>query len=255
MFLHGVRRNYWKMTSLPVPEKLNLNVNNKKKEWEKFLQSWKCYEVATDLSSATEAKKIAILLTIIGSEGMALYNTFEWNNDAEKTVESILKKFESFCSPRRNETFERHIFMSCKQEMSEDVMTYMVKLKNLAESCEYGVMRDSIIRDVFILGLNNDTIRESLLRDNDLTLERAIDTALSFQEARNRIGKLRSGTEDNDINKLNGKENEFQNEMGTILCKFCNQRHVRNRLKCPAWKKTCNKCGSKNHFASVCKKL
>ncbi|PFX17543.1 Retrovirus-related Pol polyprotein from transposon 17.6 [Stylophora pistillata] len=38
-----------------------------------------------------------------------------------------------------------------------------------------------------------------------------------------------------------------------IRCKFCAKTHVWNKLKCPAWGKTCSKCGIQNHFAVACK--
>ena len=33
-------------------------------------------------------------------------------------------------------------------------------------------------------------------------------------------------------------------------CKYCGYSH--DRAKCPAFRKTCAKCGRKNHFASMC---
>ena len=31
-------------------------------------------------------------------------------------------------------------------------------------------------------------------------------------------------------------------------CKFCFKLHLRGAQNCPAWGKTCLKCGKKNHF-------
>lgn len=36
-------------------------------------------------------------------------------------------------------------------------------------------------------------------------------------------------------------------------CKFCTKTHAWNKLKCPAWGKTCSSCGMRNHFAVPCK--
>ena len=38
-----------------------------------------------------------------------------------------------------------------------------------------------------------------------------------------------------------------------IRCKFCAKMPVWNKLKCPAWGKTCSNCGIQNHFAVACK--
>jgi len=38
-----------------------------------------------------------------------------------------------------------------------------------------------------------------------------------------------------------------------IECRYCGGLHVRDKNKCPAFGKTCRKCGKVNHFQSVCK--
>ena len=47
--------------------------------------------------------------------------------------------------------------------------------------------------------------------------------------------------------KPNGKDGSI-----VILCKFCEKRHTRRNKNCPAWAKSCNKCGEKKHFALKC---
>ena len=38
-----------------------------------------------------------------------------------------------------------------------------------------------------------------------------------------------------------------------ILCKYCGNKHIRDKDKCPAYGKSCKGCGKKNHFAKMCK--
>ena len=35
-------------------------------------------------------------------------------------------------------------------------------------------------------------------------------------------------------------------------CKYCGWRHERKKEECPAFRKTCNTCGGKDHFGNVC---
>ena len=35
-------------------------------------------------------------------------------------------------------------------------------------------------------------------------------------------------------------------------CKYCGRKHEKKREKCPAYNKTCDNCGMKNHFSAVC---
>lgn len=50
------------------------------------------------------------------------------------------------------------------------------------------------------------------------------------------------------------KETQDKGGKDVMSCKFCDKKHVRSREECPAWGKTSNKCGEKNHFAVKCTK-
>ena len=49
-----------------------------------------------------------------------------------------------------------------------------------------------------------------------------------------------------DVNAIKKKKIRFQND-----CDYCGYSHVKG--SCPAYGKTCNRCGRKNHFAKICK--
>ena len=49
------------------------------------------------------------LLHVAGSEALEVYNKFQWDaDDDNKKVDAIMEKFERYCNPRMNLTFERH---------------------------------------------------------------------------------------------------------------------------------------------------
>ena len=54
-----------------------------------------------------------------------------------------------------------------------DSLTKDLRLKS--QSCECGSLQDSLIRDRVVVGIRDSKIKERLLRDSELTLERAID--------------------------------------------------------------------------------
>ena len=45
--------------------------------------------------------------------------------------------------------------------------------KKLCETCEFGTLKNSLIKDRIALGINNQRTRERLLREPNLTLEKA----------------------------------------------------------------------------------
>ena len=82
------------MNAIPVPANLNVSVENRSCNWELFKQTWKYYEIATALIEKPENIRVATLLSIIGHEALRVYNAFTWQQNEEKTVESVLQKFE-----------------------------------------------------------------------------------------------------------------------------------------------------------------
>lgn len=57
---------------------------------------------------------MAILLNLIRDEEENIYSTFTFDGDGEeRTLEAVIKKFDSYRLPQSNEVFERFKFFSC----------------------------------------------------------------------------------------------------------------------------------------------
>lgn len=63
--------------------------------------------IAIDLNRKREEKKIAVSLSLIGDEGLELYNSFSLT-DVESILNSIQDKSEAYCSSKKNIIFERY---------------------------------------------------------------------------------------------------------------------------------------------------
>jgi uncharacterized lipoprotein YehR (DUF1307 family) len=64
-------------TSLvPIPKPLSL-IGNVKENWKKFSSAWNNYEIATGYVKKDDKVRVAALLSVVGEEGVELYNTFE----------------------------------------------------------------------------------------------------------------------------------------------------------------------------------
>ena len=66
----------------------------------------------------------------------------------------------------------------------ETIDHYVTQLRTLASSCEYFSLEESIIRDVLVSGINDYKLRESMLREINLFLERAIHMARAAEQAK-----------------------------------------------------------------------
>ena len=230
-----------------MPLALDLR-HNKTKAWSLFKQKWTNFEIATGLKEKEEDTRLATLLSIIGDEALEAYNGFQWDTDADKLkIEKVLDNFEKYCNPKRNVPFERYVFNSRFQKSGETIDEYVNQLRLLAESCEFGSLKDSLIRDMVIFGCNDERLKESMLREPDLSLQRAIKMCRLTERAKDHHNKM-SKRSFEEIDKITTQKNK-----NVIKCKFCNKMHERNLKLCPARGKACKICSGMNHFASVCK--
>ena len=238
--------------SLPIPNVLQLTPENRSTNWDLFKQRWNNYEIATGLVNKPEEIKLATLLSTIGEEALIVYNAFNWSQDEEKTVSAVLEKFESYCKPKKNVTYERFLFMSRKQKVGESITDYIVALRNLVKNCDYGPLSDSLVRDAIVLGVRNNKTREALLKENDLSL----DTCINIVRANERAHEQFNFMSDKNSEHQPCVEMEVDKVIHTTRqgrCRYCGKVHVMSKHSCPAHGKKCNKCGGLNHFKEVCK--
>ena len=76
---------------------------------------------------------------------------------------------------------ERFKFHKAEQQESESIRHFLVRLKKLAETCEFGGYREEATRDRFVCGLKERTIQRKLLTVADLTLQSAVEKACAAE--------------------------------------------------------------------------
>ena len=59
------------------------------------------------------------------------------------------------------------------QLADESIEQFITNLYQLAEHCEYGNLKDEMIRDCTLVGIQDSALSERLQMDLDLTLEKA----------------------------------------------------------------------------------
>ena len=173
------------MEALRKPEPLSFEGN--------VAENWKNFEAEFDIfvqaayGDRDQRTKAYILLNLAGREAIEKEKIFtyaaEVRNDAGDVVQpaesrenlTVLKaKFTELCNPLTNVIIEQHKFNSRVQQLSEHVQNFITSLKILSNSCEYGSLKDSLIRDRIVCGVSSDTLRRQLLKERELTFHRAI---------------------------------------------------------------------------------
>lgn len=135
-------------------------------------------------------------------------------------------------TPRVNPWKERKKFYSLRRKNDESTVKWLERIRSAAIDCEFGSQLENIIMDKFITKLSGKAFdRISEEETGKLTLEKAIELAMKFDEA-----------SDTDGAKTDTRER----------CKHCGYKgHVGEKCK---WRTAqCHKCGVTGHLAAICK--
>ncbi|UYV80953.1 K02A2.6-like, partial [Cordylochernes scorpioides] len=177
---------------------------------------------------------------------------------------SIVKdKFNNYFPPKLNTTIERFKFNQMKQKEDESFNDFLTRIKLQIANCKYAVMSDELLKDRIVVGIINNEIRERLLSEADLNLEKATQICIACENATNQMKHVLSDSDKQvAVTKMNSKKWEDRkeprkenttNQSHKIIgnCRNCCRSHKINQ--CPAYQKRCNKCMKLNHFANLCR--
>ena len=153
------------------------------------------------------------------------------------------------------------MFFSRNQENGESIDHYVTVLKTMSNTCEFGDLKESLIRDRVVFGIQDNSVRERLLRDPDLTLQTAIEKVRSAELTNAQLKQIKAdhkiAEESIHAVKVNGeqlsKNRDQYISISIVNGKYCGRKHPRDKNQCPAYGAKCQKCGKRNHFAAKCK--
>ena len=131
----------------------------------------------------------------------------------------------------------------------------------MSNTCEFGDLKESLIRDRVVFGIQDNSVRERLLRDPDLTLQTAIEKVRSAELTNAQLKQIKAdlkiAEESTHAVKVTGEQlakNRDQDiSIPIVNCKYCGRKHSRNKNQCPAYGAKCQKCGKPNPFGAKCK--
>ena len=95
-----------------------------------------------------------------------------------------------------------------QQEPSQPVDTFITDLYCLSEHCEFGALREELIRECIVVGLQDVKLSEKLQMDSSLTLQTAINKARQNELVKKQQEILRSGSTDPPASPEVGEANE-----------------------------------------------
>ena len=178
-----------------------------------------------------------LFLTVVGKDSYSQIKTLLAPDlPSSKKYADIKKIVNAHLKPKTIEIAERYKFHMTKQG-HDSVTTFVSKLRKAAETCNFGTQLDSMLRDRFVVGLNDDAVVRKLLLEDSLSFDKAVMIASMSEEVRNCQAAMKS-SEPSHVNKVQTKErNNTNKQSNNFLCKFCGFKHARK--ECKAFGKMC----------------
>jgi len=246
-------------------------------DWPRWKRRFQQFRDASGLSEGPAQKQVSTFLYCLGEEAESVLASTNATEADRADYTRVLEKFDAFFKVRKNVIYERARFNRRTQQSGETAEQFIMTLYDLAEHCEYGDMKDEMIRDRLVVGIRDSALSEKLQLDSVLTLESAKKAIRQREAVREQQQTLKHGdstTNGSSVENVRFKQQARGNRYGrgqrrdrvrnsqpkpsthapsTAKCGRCGgEQHP--RAKCPAKEAECHNCKIKGHFSAVCRK-
>ena len=121
------------MNQLPPPNPMTFE-GNVAENWSRWIQQFRLYLNATGLDKKPQQQQCSCLLTVAGPEALEIFNTFALSDTDQTKIEVVISKFEEYCTPKKNVTYERHVFNMRRRERPKELMLTSRNYASLQET-------------------------------------------------------------------------------------------------------------------------
>lgn len=137
---------------------------------------------------------------------------------------------------------------------------FITELRQKSKDCEFGPSENDMLRDKLVFSITNPSLKKRLLRENYLSLHRAIEVCRATELAKTQIEAMQNAAvaQDSQVNAIEkateqrkpGARGKSSKKPITRNCHRSGKSH--EPRQCPAFGAVCHKCGTSNHFSKVC---
>ena len=164
-------------------------------DWPRWKSRFQQFRDASGLSTESSSKQVSTFLYCLGEEAESVLASTGVTPDDRKDYAKVLEKVDEFFQVRKNVIYERARFNQRNQQSGETAEQYIMALYDLAQHCDYGEMKNEMIRDRLVVGIRDSSIlSEKLQLDSTLTLETA-KKAIRQREAVHEQQKILKGND------------------------------------------------------------
>jgi len=207
-------------------------------------------------------EQIANLLLLMGPDSVPIFNQFTFHATATgrtRTLNNVIGMFDKHFEPVKNIIYERVQFNNIRQG-DLNIHQFITQVQSQADHCDYGEMRDQLVRDRIVVGVNDSKLREQLVDIENLDLNTCIRKAKQFTSHHMQARQIATDAADANMDVLRDSDKKRYSEGRRQFqeservgpppkkCYFCNKVFHR-RDRCPARDKFCFVCKEKGHWS------
>lgn len=219
-------------------------------DFESYVSRVKLFFTANEIA---DKRKVPAFLSIIGPKAFALIKDLvSPQAPEEKTLDELIKTLKDHYKPKVIIIYERFKFYSRSQGDRESVSSFVAALKSLASTCDFGNTLEEMLRDRFVMGLNNEATQRCLLTESNLTFSKSVEIAGAREAAAKDvkdIGSHKAESLNNIQSKSSGKSGNFKASNNFKSSNLKSSSNFKSNLSKPA--KPCSGCGG-SHWKEQC---
>ncbi len=200
-------------------------------------------------------KKADVFLSVLGPVKYGLLKSLvEPVKIIDLTYQQMTQTLSDHFKPKPILIAERFKFYQRNQSPGETISDYILALKHLASSCEFGTFLNDALRDKFVCGLAGELYHRRLLSEKDLTFKKACDIALALELAHKDTKELGAQTtiKDTSVHKVQNAFGAKEKYRGRGSSQF-NTKKWAQQQPSNKYKSSCYCCGGSNHHPTECR--
>ncbi|KII70397.1 hypothetical protein RF11_00182 [Thelohanellus kitauei] len=213
---------------------------------------WRIYtarfRIWVSLCKIPPEKQTAALLCVIGPKTYSILRLLAGDNELTKmTVDEINKCGSDHFCPKGMKLVKRYRFGLCAQGPNESFQDFATRLEKECYKCNYGRFTEDVLRDAFILKINDPKgeIRQTLFMQDELTFREALRVATVFEEYEKKEMEQMAKS-------VKSVSDQIRRETISRFCYRCGStEQLRNT--CPNINARCTFCERYGHTAKVCR--
>lgn len=170
-------------------EKLKMD-GNLSENWRRFKRYFDIFMTAGELNEKSDAIKVSTFLNAVGEEAIEVFDTFTLTQQQRASYTEVIKAFDDFCKPKKNPVYERFVLNQRKQKEGEPFDTFLMDIKRLARTCEFGANENEMLRDRIVWGVHDQKLQLRLIEKNDLTYDQAVEMARQSESTKEQVSTM-----------------------------------------------------------------